>query len=678
MMIDAPHDQLQMPGIDPLQGRRFLVRKRDGRIEEFNEARILLAIESAFKAFHDLGLDASLPLAVQAAVKQCADNVVERVLGRAVRGEELEVERIQDTVEEQLMRAGHVDVARRYILYREQRRLARAEREGRAKPLADSPAGADAPASPELRNIYSQALPKPREGEDFDALYRRHFDGCLNEGDYWRLLAPELLEFDSDRLARGLRPERDHAFSAGGLETLRQSGLLRQNGRCLESPQYFWMRIAMGLALNEDGGREGRALEFYEALSNFRFIASDLILRHAGTPQPYLSSGQGRDWTEPWRRDILDSLDLCQSLWIPDLFMKRVREEGSWTLLDPAEAADLRECHGGAFERRYLQYEKMARRGELRFAKPLDAGHLWLAIVASLARMDKPSVGFKDAILLRSQQPDFDATVFPVGAINLAAHVSETGRELDVPLLRATVAAAVRMLDNAVDLSLYPTDSARTAGLEHRAIGLGIAGFSDALSRFHLKERSAAAADFAGWSMELVSCCAIQASAELARERGLYPGYAESNWSHGILPMDTFRQLAQQRGLPVDALAAVSQDWTSAREMIRRHGLRNGALTAICSLDTSAGIAGLSPGFRGAQAGAEWGIECAARRQKWIDMGQTLVLPAQEGDIAKIAALCMQAWEKGLKTAPQFRPAAPVQPLEEPAAGQPAEAGVMA
>jgi ribonucleotide reductase alpha subunit len=142
--------------------------------------------------------------------------------------------------------------------------------------------------------------------------------------------------------------------------------------------------------------------------------------------------------------------------------------------------------------------------------------------------------------------------------------------------------------------------------------------------------------------------------------------------------MDTFRQLAQQRGLPVDAPAAVSRDWTSAREMVRRHGLRNGALTAYCSLDKPAGIAGLSHGSRRAQAGAQWRIECAARRQKWIDMGQTLMVPAPEQDVAKIAALCMQAWEKGLKTAPQFRPAALAEPLEEPAARHPVEKGVMA
>jgi len=314
----------------------------------------------------------------------------------------------------------------------------------------------------------------------------------------------------------------------------------------------------------------------------------------------------------------------------------------------------------------------------MRFAKRLNAGHLWREIAASLARTGKPALGFKDAILLRSQQPDFDPAASPLGAINLAAHCSEAGRGLDVPLLRATVASAVRMLDNAVDLSLYPADGARSAALEHRAIGLGIAGFSDALARLHLKQPGAAAADFADWSMELVSCCAIQASAQLARERGPYPACAGSNWSHGILPIDTFWQLARQRGLPAAAPGATFQDWTATREMVRRHGVRNCALTALCSLDNAAGIAGLSPETRGAEAGAPWWIECAARRQKWIDQGQTLLLPSPERDAAEIAALCLQAWEKGLKTAPTLYLTERSERVHKPAAAQPVEAALMA
>ena len=121
-------DQLKMIGIDPREETRFFVCKRDGRSEEFNEARIFMAIECAFKAVHRILPDQPLPDPMQAAVFKAADAVAERVLGGAIKGQPLEVERIQDVVEEELMRQGHWQVARSYILYRDQRRRARVDR----------------------------------------------------------------------------------------------------------------------------------------------------------------------------------------------------------------------------------------------------------------------------------------------------------------------------------------------------------------------------------------------------------------------------------------------------------------------------------------------------------------------------------------------------------------------
>jgi ribonucleotide reductase alpha subunit len=659
-MSDAPHDQLQMQGIDPLQDRRFLVRKRDGRIEEFNEARILLAIESAFKAHHDLLQDARLPESAQAAAKYSAEKVVERVLVRAVRGEELEVERIQDTVEDELMLAGHLEVARRYILYREKRRLARAEKESRAKPSVANkeaiapPKAAQVSALPELRTIYRQALPKQHDGDQFEAVYRRHFDGCLCEGDYWRRLSPQLLEFDSDRLARGLRIERDHSFTAARMNALQQHYLLREQGRCLETPQYFWMRIAMGFALNEEGRWDERALEFYETLSTFRFIPSDLVLSHAGTPYPSLTGGSDVDssalWIEPWRRDFLDALPMKRPL-VPDLFMSRVRQRGSWSLFDADETSNLHDCCSREFETRYLAYEQKANRGELRFVKRVKALDLWHDIVASVA---EAGIGFKDAIGLRSPRFHREFAFCPSGAINLAAHIPEKGGGLDLALLRATIGSAVRMLDNAVDLSLYPTEMERLNALEHRAIGLGVAGFQEALDRLHIARESEAAADFADWSMELVSCGTITASAESARERGAFHRYDESKWRDGILPIDTFNQLSEERGLSAAVNVDTTQDWESVREKIRRHGMRNGATTAISSLGVPAKIAGVNPsldlGPDGEEIDPKWLIECAARRQKWVELGQTLTLRTSEMAVGELAELYMLAWEKGLKT----------------------------
>ncbi|MGA2176627.1 MAG: ATP cone domain-containing protein [Verrucomicrobiota bacterium] len=710
-----------------MEGRTFRVRKRDGRTEEFNEARILLALECAFKAHHGLSPEKHLPDAVQAAVKKCADHVVERVLSRAVKGEELEVERIQDAAEDQLMTEGHLEVARRYILYREERRRTRVERELRAvfqeskppPPVPKTPTAAPPEERPRagglsaqewLRSIYGQALPKPRPGETLQEVHRRHFDCCLNEGEYLRLVDAELLEFDSARLARGLRLERDQTFTAAGLEALHDLYLPRENGRRLQTPQHFWMKIAMGLALNEGAARETRALEFYEVLSTFRFVPSDLILRHAGSPHPQLSACHGAasasdlehvtlqpggpacSWLEPWHRDVLAFLarpqpggapsdpQLNKGLWVPDLFMKRLRQQGSWTIFDPGEADGLRRCQGAEFEARYLEYEQQAARGGLRFSRRINAADLWRQVLVSLLQTGQPWLGFKDAVNTRSTRDHrgpvcgagvdgdvlpktfpYEGTACPLGAINLAAHLTDRGVGLDVTQLRATVTAAVRMLDNAVDLSAYPAEPLRAASREQRPIGLGVAGFADALDRLQLQPASAAAADFADWSMELVSYFAILASAELAAERGPCPGYAASKWSRGLLPLDTLALLSSRRGLPVDVNAAAAQDWEPVRAMIRRHGMRHCATTAVASCHGPARVAGLAPFPDAGATDPFWLIECAARRQKWIDLGHTLDLPAPERDLAKISRLYTQAWEKGLKTIHQLLPAAQLQ-----------------
>jgi ribonucleoside-diphosphate reductase alpha chain len=758
-MIDQLQDQLNLRGMDPLQGKKIFVRKRDARIEEFNEARICLAIESAFKAVEGIGRDAKLASSLQAAVKKCADAVVERVLIRAVRGEQLEVEKIQDAVEDQLMLDGHLTVARRYILYREKRRLARAEREGRITPPAaiafsvkGTPPKASLPAPPVpvpapmpvsapaaergeapptgaarslLEKIYSQALPKaPRDGE-LEAVHRGHFSAYIHEGQYLNQLSPGLPAFDLEMLAGALRLERDELFPLAGLQALYDDYLLHDNDRCIETPQYFWMRVAMGLALNEGEQCNTRALEFYEALSTFRFVPSETVLCHAGTVQPQLitccaatswsdlehvtaqvgprlaqrkKTGLTCSWLEPWHIGIWDFLqrprpggpvwnhDLNKALWIPDLFMKRVCQQGRWTLFNPAEVPDLHQQFGRIFEERYLEYEQKADRGEMHGFQRINAADLWQEMLASLAQTGQPWLGFKDAANVRSPQDHagvvhsaslctaillntspLEAAACSVGSVNLAAHLARNSPlPLDIPLLRSTVGAAMRMLDNAIDISSYPNDAARAASLEHRPAALGILGFQDALDWLKASYASAAAADFADRSMEIISHCAILASAALARERGAYPSYEGSKWSHGLLPIDTLALLAAERGRAVDIALSVTQDWDRVRDEVRRDGLRHCTTTAISPTDAGSRITGVSPSiepagqeWKGKQRTAfaiepQWLIECAARRQKWLDMSQALTLYAADLDLAALANIGMQAWEKGLKTTRQL------------------------
>ena len=732
-MKDQLQNQLHLPGMDPLEGQKLFVRKRDGRVEEFNEARICLAIESAFKAVEGIGRDARLAGPLQAAVKKCAEVVVERVLSRAVRGEQLEVERIQDAVEDQLMLDGHLAVARRYILYREKRRQARAEREGRAAPPAaiaslvkgtppvESPPGA---ARSLLQQIYSQALPTaPCDEElELEAVHRGHFGVYIHEGQYLKLLSPEMPGFDLEMLAGALRLERDELFPLSGLHALHDDYLLRDNGRRIETPQYFWMRVAMGLALNEGEQRNARAVEFYEALSTFRFVPSEPVLCHAGTVEPRLitcfattswsdlehvtaQAGAGVEqrkktgltcsWLEPWHIGIWDFLerplpggpawnhDLNKALWVPDLFMKRVRQQGRWTLFEPAEVPDLHQQFGRAFEKRYLEYEQKADRGELRGFRRINAADLWQEMLASLAQTGQPWLGFKDAANVRSTQDHagvvhgasvctaillntspLEAPACSLGSVNLAVHLAgDSPVPLDLPLLRGTVGAAMRMLDNAIDISSYPDEAARATSREHRPAALGVLGFQDALDWLKAGYASAAAADFADRSLEIISHCAILASASLARERGAYPSYAGSKWSHGLLPVDTLALLAAERGMAVDVDLSMTQDWDMVRDAVRRDGLRHCTTTAISSTEAGSRITGASPSIEPAaqgnertvfEIGPQWLIECAARRQKWVDMSQALTLYAADPDLAALADICMQAWEKGLKTTRQL------------------------
>ncbi len=560
-MPNSSDDQLPMPGIDPLLGREFIVHKRDGRLDEFNEARIYLAIESAFKAVAGLGRDASLPDDALSAVKQCTDSVVARLLGRAVHGDQLEVEKIQDAVEEQLMRAGHVAVARRYILYREKRRQARALREQR---LVEPPVPEEVIREKLVSRLYGHPL---------------NFSLAINEAEYLRFVVPEFLDYDLEALARHLRPERDKLLPLSGLQKLCDDFLLREGERFIETPQFFWMRIAMGLALCEGSQAQARAVEFYEALSTLRFLPSDAILRHAGSARPRLAvchevshagaveqvkdaSGAACVWLEPWHSGIFDFLTgpageqrLTKGLWLPDLFLKRARALDRWTLFDPGETPDLHRLHGAAFEERYAEYEQMARRGELRFSRAVGADTLWRAILERIGAAGPLVVGFKDTANSRcAQNPagnvrhaGFGDGLLPnggaatLGAINLPLFLTpHGGAALDLPLLRATVNSAVRMLDNALELSAYPSSMAREFALENRSIGLGLHGFHEALVRLGFQDYGKGAADFSDYSAEALAACGILASSELALERGPCAGFAASKWSHDVMPQDTF------------------------------------------------------------------------------------------------------------------------------------------
>ena len=305
-----------------------------------------------------------------------------------------------------------------------------------------------------------------------------------------------------------------------------------------------------------------------------------------------------------------------------------------------------------------------------------------------------------------------EIAVCNLGSINLLNHV--TDGKLDLQKLEETVNTAVRMLDNVVDINFYPTPEAKTANQRHRPVGMGLMGFQDALSACGISYASAEGVEFADRSMEAISYFAIMASSRLAKERGTYSSYEGSKWDRGLLPIDTVKILQEERGVDIQMDDNATMDWAPVRDHVAKHGMRNSNVMAIAPTATISTIIGVTqsieptykhlfvksnlsgefvqvnvrlvnelkaldlwdddmlekikyydgalgdiPGLpddiklRYATAfeiEPKWLIECASRRQKWIDMGQSLNLYLGQPSGRKLDDMYKLAWQSGLKT----------------------------
>ncbi len=681
-----------------------------------------------------------------------------------------------------------------------------------------------------LRLIYREALGSAPSKTEIDGPYRAGFEQFLQVGVADGRIDPEMLNFDLDRLMIRLRIDRDDNFNILGLQTLYDRYLIHVDQRRIETPQYFWMRVAMGLAMGEQD-RESRAIEFYEVLSRFLFVSATPTLFNSGTTHPQLSScyistvsddlegifkqisdnaalskwagGLGNDWSpiratgshikgtngesqgvipflkivndtavavnqggkrkgavcaylEAWHLDIESFLELRKNTgddrrrthdmntanWIPDLFMQRVAQKGTWTLFSPDEVPDLHDLYGIAFKERYEEYERQARSGQIRLYKEVEAVGLWRTMLSMLFETGHPWMTFKDPSNVRSPQDHSgvihssnlcteillntsseETAVCNLGSLNLAAHTTPEG--INDELLAKTVSTAMRMLDNVIDVNFYPTPEAGYSSQTHRPVGLGLMGFQDALYIQRIPYASDAAVEFADQSMEMISWHAIRSSTELSRERGAYSTYKGSKWDRGLLPIDTIDLLEQERGETVEMNRETTMDWGLIRSLLARHGMRNCNVMAIAPTATISNIAGVAqsiePLFRNlyaksnlsgeftilnpylvrdlqrldlwdgrmiedlkyydgvlaeieripsdlrrlymtaTQIAPEWLIECAARRQKWIDMGQSLNLYIARPSGKYLDEMYFRAWRRGLKTTYYLRSFAPTQ-----------------
>lgn len=330
-------------------------------------------------------------------------------------------------------------------------------------------------------------------------------------------------------------------------------------------------------------------------------------------------------YLETWHLDIEDFLELRKNTgddrrrthdmntanWVPDLFMKRVMEDGSWTLFSPDEVPLLHETFGVAFEQAYLSYEAKTRDGEIKNFRTIPALSLWRKMLSMLYETGHPWITFKDACNLRSPQQHVgvihssnlcteitlntsaeEIAVCNLGSINLPAHITENG--IDYKKLEQTVTTAIRMLDNVIDINFYSVPQARRSNLRHRPIGLGLMGFQDALYLQQIPYASAQAVEFADRSMEAISYYAIKASSDLALERGAYSTYEGSLWSKGILPIDSIDLLKQNRSTYFEQNTQRTMDWENLRIQVRTKGMRNSNVLAIAPTATISNICGIT------------------------------------------------------------------------------------
>ncbi len=649
--------------------------------------------------------------------------------------------------------------------------------------------------------------------------YLDYFPKFIKKGIDAELLDAKLAQFDLKKLADALVPERDLQFGYLGLQTLYDRYFLHIRGTRIEMPQAFYMRVAMGLSLNEID-RETRAIEFYHLLSSFDFMSSTPTLFNSGTLRSQLSScylttvgddlegiydaikenallakyagGLGNDWTpvralgahikgtngksqgvvpflkvvndtavavnqggkrkgavcaylETWHMDIEEFLELRKNTgddrrrthdmntanWIPDLFMKRVMEKGQWTLFSPSDVKDLHDKFGQAFEQAYLGYEAKAANGEIGLYKTVQANDLWRKMLSMLFETGHPWITFKDPCNIRSPQQhvgvvhssnlcteitlntnDSEIAVCNLGSVNMPAHMKDG--KLDHVKLQRTVRTAMRMLDNVIDINYYAVKKARDSNLRHRPVGMGIMGFQDCLHMMRVPYASMDAVEFADRSMEAVCYYAYQASTELAEERGAYSSYRGSLWDRGILPQDSLKLLAQERGGYLEVDASETMDWAALRSRIKQYGMRNSNCVAIAPTATISNIIGVSACieptyqnlyvksnlsgefteinehlvrdlkarglwdevmiadlkyFDGSLAKIDripqdlrdlyatafevepsWLVEAASRRQKWIDQAQSLNIYMAGASGKKLDETYKLAWLRGLKT----------------------------
>lgn len=570
-----------------------------------------------------------------------------------------------------------------------------------------------------LNCLYKEVFKEGVDSDSFQLQYRKSFIQNIKKLSKENRLDKRLLEFDLTKLSESLKIRRDSHFKYLGIQILFDRYFIRLDGKIMETPQSFWMRVAMGLSINEEN-KEEKAVEFYNIFSQMLYTPSTPTLFNSGTTHSQLSScylntfddsidgifdgawqearkskfagglgldvtpfrstgshikgtngissglvpwlkiyndlliavnqggkrpGAGCAYLEPWHLDFEDFLNLrrntgddrlrCHDMntasWIPDEFMRRVKNEEDWYFFDPKEA-ELHDCFGKEFDYRYNSLIDLAENGHVNNWRKMPAKDLWKKMLKVLFETSHPWNTFKDhcnirytnqhegtvnssnlctEITLHTKPSSYsqgkkteigETAVCNLGSINLMNHMDEG--ELDYDLLQSTIHTAIRILDNVIDINFYPTPEAEKSNMKHRPIGLGMMGLHDILHIKNIHIDSDEAIEFNDKLFEFYSMHAIYASSILAKERGSYKTYKGSLWHQGTFPIDSYNNLMVYKGKqkvpeesvtgkPLTGKGQTLKDWKKIRMHVGEHGMRNSNVMAIAPTATIGYINGV-------------------------------------------------------------------------------------
>lgn len=325
------------------------------------------------------------------------------------------------------------------------------------------------------------------------------------------------------------------------------------------------------------------------------------MLRVYNDTARYVDQGGGKRkgafavYLEPWHADIFDFLDLKKNhgkeelrardlfyaMWVPDLFMERVKEGGKWSLFCPNEAPGLYDTYGGEFEALYHRYES-----EGRARRVVDAQELWFAILESQIETGTPYLLYKDAANKKSNQKNLgtirssnlcteileytsadEVAVCNLASIALPSFVTEDG--FDFQKLYEVTRVVTRNLNKVIDINYYPVPEARNSNMKHRPIGIGVQGLADAFIMLRMPFDSAEARKLNKEIFETIYYAALEESCALAEKLGTYESYEGSPASKGILQFDMW-----------DVNPGPRWDWSELKGRIKKNGLRNSLLLA--------------------------------------------------------------------------------------------------